>query len=505
MAKSVTETESKYDVPGDGALELPPLERLPNVASTAHPAVQRLEAEYYDTADLRLIRSGITLRRRRGGGDAGWHLKLPAGPQTRRELQLPLGRRSEGVPSELARLVHGYTRGDDLVPVARISTRRRLVILLDNHGESLAEVAADEVSAKALVEPPRASSWREVEVELTGGGRDLLKAADTVLRQAGLRPAGRAAKLERALGVGPPDQAPEKVVASPSAGDVIRAYLKIHLDVLKSLDPMVRSDEPDAVHQMRIAARRLRSTLQTFEALFRRSGAAQLAADLSWLGNLLGAARDAEVLSAHLRAAVQKLPAEEVLGPVEARIQGHFATMAGQARAELLATLDSDRYLTLLADLEELAGQPELVSTDPANIELPVAVRRGYRQVRRRMRTAAEAPAGPARDHALHQARKAAKRARYAGEAAVPAFGTQARRFARQMQKVQSVLGDHQDTVIARQAMRQLGVSAHLSGENSFSYGLVYGQDEIRARLLQDQVQDTWRKASRARFRRWLR
>ncbi|MBO0776810.1 MAG: CHAD domain-containing protein, partial [Actinobacteria bacterium] len=113
--------------------------------------------------------------------------------------------------------------------------------------------------------------------------------------------------------------------------------------------------------------------------------------------------------------------------------------------------------------------------------------------------------AGPGRDVALHRARKAARRARYAAEAAIPAAGRPARRFARQLKKIQSVLGNHQDTVIGRQADRELGISAHLAGENAFSYGLLYERDAQHGQRLQEQAWRAWQQASRRRYRRWLR
>src|SRR6201996_1129172 len=90
MVTDTREIELKYEIGPDAVL--PPLEDLPRVASEAGPDEQKLEAEYYDTEDLRLLRAGVTLRRRRGGNDSGWHLKLPAGPQTRRGIPLPRGR-----------------------------------------------------------------------------------------------------------------------------------------------------------------------------------------------------------------------------------------------------------------------------------------------------------------------------------------------------------------------------------------------------------------------------
>jgi CHAD domain-containing protein len=222
---------------------------------------------------------------------------------------------------------------------------------------------------------------------------------------------------------------------------------------MKSLDPMVRRDEPDAVHQMRVATRRLRSTLRSFGYVTGRDRAERLAGELKWLGTVLGEARDAEVLAGHLRAGLRENAGELVIGPVQARVQGHFASAAADARAGLLDALDSRRYFSLLDELDKLVAEPPSTpeAARAAADVLPAAARQPDRQVRRRMRRARRARAdGQSADEALHEARKAAKRARYAGEAMTPAVGRKARRFANQMKKVQSVLGDHQDAVMAR-------------------------------------------------------
>ncbi len=148
MAISVMETETKYEAGPDAVL--PRLDTLPDVTEARGPDEQELVAEYYDTEDLRLLAAGITLRRRTGGSDAGWHLKLPAAPGSREEIQLPPGRAGRGVPAQLANLVQARTRGAPLVPVAAITTHRRVTTLVGPGGESLAEVADDSVQAVRL-------------------------------------------------------------------------------------------------------------------------------------------------------------------------------------------------------------------------------------------------------------------------------------------------------------------------------------------------------------------
>jgi inorganic triphosphatase YgiF len=498
------ETETKYEA--DAGAVLPCLDALPGVHGTRGPELQQLEAEYYDTADLRLLRSGITLRRRKGGHDAGWHLKLPAGGGTREEIRLPLGGAGRRVPAELANYVSARTRSEPLAPVASITTLRHVTTLVGRDGEPLAEVADDEVSGRAAAErSAEPIRWREVEVELTEGDRDLLEAADRLLRRSGLRRSRRSAKLERVLGSRVPAP-PARPVSRQTAADTVTAYLREHTDKLLALDPMVRRGEPDAVHMMRVATRRLRSTLQSFGSVVCKADSDQVAAELKWLGTVLGAARDADVQARRVQDKLRETDVDVLLGPVQARIQAHVARAAAASHSAVTAALGSKRYYALLDALEALIASPK---TGPeagrsASGILPAAVRRSYVRTRRRMRAALTKPAGPARDDALHAARKAAKRARYAAEAAVPVSEKAARRFAGQMKKVQSVLGDHQDTIVGRRESRGMGIAAHLAGESAFTYGVFYGRDACRGEGLESRALKVWQRASRRRYRRWL-
>lgn len=495
MTTMTLEREQKYEArPG---IALPPLSDLPKVAAESAPQTQTLIAEYYDTVDLRLLKAGITLRRREGGADPGWHLRLPEGT-ARRDVRIPLDHSGDPAPEELMRLVRARTRDAALHPVARIETRRRTTTLHDAAGTSLAEVTTDEVAAQTLgFSSTTVSRWDEIEVELTGGSRKLLRTVDKRLRRSGLRPASYAAKLQRALGTGQSSPRPA-LTRTSTAGEVVLAYLKAQAARLTALDPAVRRDEPDAIHQMRVTARRLRSTLQSFPAVLHKPAVRHLRDELKWLGGVLGNAREAEVLSEHLRSALAGLPAELVMGGADARVRVHFAPREADARDTVTQALDSDRYFALLGELDELLADPPLTSkaAGPARDLLTAAVRRARQRTKRRISRAGRTRAGRDRDAALHQVRKAAKRARYAAEAATPALGKRGRQSATQMKRVQSVLGDHHDAVNARAAAREIGVHAHLAGENAFSFGLLHEQAHRDAREYQRQGKRAWKRVA---------
>jgi inorganic triphosphatase YgiF len=195
------EIEQKFDV--DTGFERPPFGGLPGV-SAAEPVLYHLSATYFDTADGRLAASKITLRRRTGGTDEGWHLKLPADAGARREVHAPLGTTERQVPEVLAARVAEVTGGAPLAPVAVLNTERTVVTLHGEDGRVLAEVADDDVTARRLAPSPgRELRWREVEVEVPTADPALQRAAADVLFAAGARPAGHGSKLARVLDESP--------------------------------------------------------------------------------------------------------------------------------------------------------------------------------------------------------------------------------------------------------------------------------------------------------------
>lgn len=193
------EVERKFDA--DPGAPLPDLSGLADAVSEA--AQSQLDAIYFDTADTQLARHHITLRRRTGGDDAGWHLKLPAGQDTRTEVRLPLGRATRKVPAALAREVRAVVGDRPIVPIAVLHTTRVERRLLGADGKTLALVADDTVRGRRLTGAVEESIWREIEVELVDGDEldlDLLESVSARLRAAGLTPSGSSSKLARVLG-----------------------------------------------------------------------------------------------------------------------------------------------------------------------------------------------------------------------------------------------------------------------------------------------------------------
>ena len=504
----MVEIERKYDVPA--ALAVPDLAGL---AGSAQPAERyELDATYVDTEDQALRRARITLRLRTGGSDAGWHLKLPLGAD-RLEIHAAATDLSEGVPAELHALVRARTRRAALVPVARLATERHVHRLVDEDGRVLAEVADDVVRGQRLAEPPTELVWREWEVELGEGPRALLDAVQERLLAAGATPSGSASKVGRVLAGGPAPSTPEpsrwerRPVSSAkvSAGGVVLAHLREQVEELLVRDPQVRRDTPDALHKMRVATRRLRSALRSFRPLLDRAVADPLRDELQWLAGVLGEVRDTEVMHARLHALVAEQDPELVVGPVQQRIDTVLGERYRQAHDAVLAELEGERYLSLLDALDRLVDDPPLLprAGERASTALPALVRQAWKRLDRAM-TAAER-AVEDQDELLHEARKDAKRARYAAEAVVAFAGKPAVAYAKAMTKLQEVLGEHQDGVVTRDVLRELAALADAAGESAFTYGRLHGLEQARADAAAARWPQVHAAASDKELRRWLR
>jgi len=505
------EIEVKLEVPPDAVL--PDLAVLPGVAAVEAPREFTLESVYLDTPDLRLARARMTLRRRTGGPDEGWHLKLQVSPDERTEFRAPLGSGGDGqVPAELAAAVRARVREAPLAPVVVLNTRRTVHRVLDVGGRVLAEVADDTVTSRfPEAEDEVADAWREWEVELVEGDRDLLQPAVKLLRGAGGAVPGWPSKLARALGDrltaanADADEDRGRVKVG-SAGAVLGDHLRTQRDALLARDPQARRDEPDAVHQMRVATRQLRSTLATFRPLLAREASEVVRVELGWLGEALGAARDAEVMRDLLAVHLTQAPAGLVGDVVTQRLDADRTQALTAARELLTQALDSARYFRLLDALDALVDAPPWTkaAARTAARALPPLVRRDWKRLARAYDAARQSAPGPRREALLHETRKAAKRARYAAEATVPVVGRPAAKFARAAKDLQTLLGDHHDCVVLRDLLAQMGAQADVEGKNAFIYGRLYALEQARAEHLETQLPAAWKRVSAKRRRRWL-
>ncbi|MGJ5896994.1 CHAD domain-containing protein [Streptomyces niveiscabiei] len=577
MAETKREIERKYESDESG---LPDLTGVAGIEAVLDKGVAELDATYYDTVDGRLAAASITLRRRTGGSDAGWHLKFPVGPGVRDEVRAPL---SPTLPRSLAGLVRSRVRDAELVPVVRLRSARDVRDLVDGEGRPLAEVSVDAVRAERLSGGEGVAQWSEIEVELADGvDPAFLDHVEKRLRKAGVRRSKSESKLARALaetalgdqetpgkreaaakakgdkgtpgkplpdkavpgktGGGPdtsgkvgkpapgkPDKKGKpgkskklaKTFAEPSAdpatrsgartpstprtaqpptapetaADHVLAYLRAQRDAIVALDPAVRQDEYDSVHRMRVATRRMRSAFRSFGKVLDREVTDPIGDELKWLAGELGVDRDQEVLTERIAAGLDKLPRHLVAGPVRTRVRTWSHARRGGSRRRLIAVLDGKRYLTLLDKLDALVAEPPLAAKASGAPEkvIAAAVRKDFAKVAALVEDALAQPSsGPERDLALHEARKKAKRTRYSAEAAEPALGAPATAMVKAAKSLQNLLGDHQDSVMAREALREIAAQAHAAGENAFTYGLLYGREERRSAADEAELPGLW-------------
>ena len=502
-----SEIENKYEVPADFSVD----DRLAvDGVRLGEPQRHELSAVYYDTSDLRLAADKVALRRRTGGHDAGWHVKRYRGAGDRDEVRLPMGR-GGAVPAAVSAEVRAVSRGEVLRPAVRMTTQRTEWPLLAEDGTVLALVADDDVATEVVADPAAAQHWRELEVELVGGDRALLRAVDKRLRKIGAARSADLAKIARALDGNWPDP-PAPAGPAGSSAAVIGEYMRAQRDAIIEYDPRVRRDEPDAVHKMRVATRRLRSTMKSYRPLWDRAATDHLRVELKWLADVLGKVRDAEVMAVRLERSLDELPPELVVGPISARLTGGLRAQAVKDHRALVSALNGRRYAALLDELDALlAAAPTDKGLRPAKKFVPRRVRRTVGTVEDLLDQADSAASGGPpqpgvldRDTALHEARKAAKQARYAAEAAVPVGGSGAIALATAMEDLQELLGEQHDSVVTRQLLRTTGMQAHAAGENAVTYGVLHGAEAAGARDLEAGLPKARKALRRKKTVGWL-
>lgn len=488
------EIERKYEVDGDASVP-----DLSDIATVEQAGEQLLTADYFDTDSGDLAAHLVVLRRRVGGGDEGWHIKFPAAVG-RTELHWPLsiggagevsGDAPAAVPAAVIAPVLALVRSRPLRVIARLHTRRAVLHLVGESGQRLLELADDRVEASDIA-AGTLRIWREWEAELQSGAPEsgqariaLLDAVEERLLAAGARPAASASKLATALGrtnLAPARQAASLDRASPASEVLLRAIGALVEDIAR-IDPLVRLDRPDSVHQLRTRARRLRSLFASYRRVFDRAVTDPIRDQLQHLGVVLGEARDAEVMRDRARSLIAD---HDALVPgLGTRLVDGWARAYSDAHERVLAELSAPRYLVLLDSLDEFLARPPLARDAfvTAGAAIPPALARDLNRVLRSARAADAAGTAPERIELLHATRKAAKRLRYAAEAVsngdAGVFGHRVRAVAAAAEAIHDLLGEHRDSSLMQEYLRATAVS----GEHAFDYGVLHEAERHGAAL----------------------
>jgi CHAD domain-containing protein len=306
--------------------------------------------------------------------------------------------------------------------------------------------------------------------------------------------------------VGDADQGPELDPVSA----VIQGALARSVDQLRQREAGVRrGDDPEDVHKFRVATRRLRSDLRTFRPRLDQAWVDRLRSELRWLGGQIGPVRDADVLRMRLDQPIAALP--QPLAPDARPILDRLEGQRALAHSALVATLSADRYARLLDTLTVAADSPSWATPGDAGSDRDAAggegddptrvaaklVKKPWRHLVKAVDALAEVP----EDHDLHEVRIRAKRARYAVEAVTPLVGSPAPELASALADVQSVLGDHQDTVVAEE---WLFAAADEVPEIRDSVDVLVALQRRERRSLRAAWPVVWRSASAPDLQAWL-
>jgi CHAD domain-containing protein len=488
------EREVKFEAPlGVG---LPDLRDL--VSRTERLPGQQLQTAYFDTPDGRLWDQGISLRHRttRGDGAGTWTLKLPAAAEgsTLNRTEVSWAGPRDEVPRDASAIVRGLVRQQTLQQLVELASTRQRLLLHDQAGHTLAEIDDDTVTVKGG--PRDGLRFRQVELEVHEADAKVVRKVTARLKGVGLSPE-TTPKLGRSMGFPPAPATGHRLGPNSSLGDVVRAGLAQGLSRLLEHDWRLRAAVNDTaaedIHQARVATRRLRSDLRTFDVVLDPVWVGHVRTDLKWLGSALGDVRDADVLAGQLEGAPEEICTQ-------------LAGQRAEADKRISAVLADDRYLLLLDHLHAATNGPPFVlgkddvrPDDKASKVLPSLVGARWDALRRQVRKAGHHPS----DQRMHRIRIKSKQLRYAAEAATPVVGKAARRTAKAAEDLQTLLGQHHDAVTAESWLRAR-TEEGVSPAGAFEAGRMAAEQQRLQRKLRHQWRRTWATLAQPKRRRWL-
>jgi CHAD domain-containing protein len=352
-------------------------------------------------------------------------------------------------------------------------------------------LAKIEVASVAVLDGRRVTeAFHELVLEPLAADRKELGRLEKALRRAGAKPGHGPAPVARALGSEAFDESP---AATPDL-ERLRMFFREQFARMLAHDPGVRlGEDPEELHQLRVATRRLRSILRTATPLLEATWAQALRDELSWLGDELGVARDIDVLTEHLRAEAAALdPADRrALKP----LFDDLAAEGKDARNSVLETLRSERYFALLATVEGAAAAP------PPG-EGGVSLRKAARKEFHRLAKAMDALAAEPSDEAAHKARIKGKRARYAAELLEDDLGSAGKRLISAAKVFQDVAGEHQDAVLAEDRIRKL-LRGKRAQRSALAAGILIARERERRAQAAAELPEAWDRLDKAAAKAW--
>jgi CHAD domain-containing protein len=511
MTGEMTQVERAIELDVDWDFEPPDLRPVVGRPQRLPEELQR--THYFDTPDLRLWARGLTLGYRDPApSEAGaWVLSSPAPKSGRRSAGrvLTWPGQLELIPEPARRILRGVVRRSELETVAEYDTTRRRMELADGAAApTWGQVEDDLITINGG--PNDGLRFRRIELALKSGYPDTAGAVLEHLQDSGATVTERprlAIGLGRPAGRPPGPSRGRSRHRPPTIGDTLETAIASALDRILDHDYRIRMDldaaDPEDVHQMRVATRRLRSDLKTFGSVLDPVWVGHASEDLRWVGTALGRVRDSDVMVDRLRRQLETARGEN-RGETTDALLPRLQRQRRSGTEELDAALGSDRYIDLLDRLHAAARGPLPAVGDTSALSaevLPALVRKRWRALERRYHAGGRHPS----DEQLHRMRIAAKRLRYAAEASVPAIGKPAKRTAVVAEGVQTALGELHDSAATTQWIERQLADAAITPADAFAAGLITREEDLQQARWRRRARAAWKQVKRKKNRAWLR